>query len=505
MRRRPRATRAEAREHTPRPLAEALEALRSGAWGVRLLPAEGSERFKTVCGKTIESDGTVPVKLFANALIADDIRLRPEGDHWRVDRFQPRHGSPGHHLMIAIHESLERDPSLVAPRSVTTDQEEEHPGHEDETVEIYLSICEALRLGNRHTYTEGSAKGDEELRHAWASLRDARIFSFAPATHQTLHHELDVWSTEQIAGVKWAKAGEALEGDLDGFSPKEYVEKIEGAAKLVPFPEALPFDRVFIGFGSGSPLSTLQFAQRLGLDTDRVRQDFEGGAARLLGFIVDRVAGTISSFVAVDRVAGTISSFVAATPRGGSSAIATTLIYYDHHWVLGFSLDCWLVSALFDLIASFRTFVIEKPMGFDLRRRFNPRGKVSFDRPIPRPYYAIRLRQKIIRDAWKNTRPSRYTFHYKHRFDVRAHERVYIHRGPLPMAEKERKLLTADARRRIYEHRQPSDEDAALLHVRGIAPKSAGEWLAVLSVPVKSQIRPANPELPYVPAVRKTG
>lgn len=50
----------------------------------------------------------------------------------------------------------------------------------------------------------------------------------------------------------------------------QYIERVDVAASSVPFPEPLPFDSVYIGFGEGIPLSKVSLMVRI---PDKTRRD----------------------------------------------------------------------------------------------------------------------------------------------------------------------------------------------------------------------------------------
>jgi hypothetical protein len=90
---------------------------------------------------------------------------------------------------------------------------------------------------------------------------------------------------------------------------------------------------------------------------------------------------------------------------------------------------------------------------------------------------------------------------YSHRWDVRAHERVRIRRGPLPLAADVRMDLHRKGYR-IFEGGELDAETRAKIEKRRVRGKSSDEWVAVLSSWVDEHVK--GPEsAPYVPGVRK--
>ena len=162
--------------------------------------------------------------------------------------------------------------------------------------------------------------------------------------------------------------------------------------------------------------------------------------------------------------------------------------------------NAFIVSSLIQYTNEYRTFIEEHPPPLYWKRP--KKGKRAFfNHPIPKPYYTIYLKSEILEKEW-NQKSGQISYQFQHRFDRRGHERCYIQRGNLPLEPKLRKkLLEADYR--IYTVELIPEDDLRRLAERGMAIKSAGEWVAIKSRWIEADIIPHNQKLPYVPAVRK--
>lgn len=108
------------------------------------------------------------------------------------------------------------------------------------------------------------------------------------------------------------------------------------------------------------------------------------------------------------------------------------------------------------------------------------------------------VRERVVKNLGKPPAPRRY------KTDVRGHERCRIRRGPLPIDPK----LAEKLQHRGYKlfTVNPLDQETfQKLSERGFAYKKSDEWLAVKASWIKDHLSSVDPNLPYVPAVRKLG
>jgi hypothetical protein len=87
------------------------------------------------------------------------------------------------------------------------------------------------------------------------------------------------------------------------------------------------------------------------------------------------------------------------------------------------------------------------------------------------------------------------------RHDRSGHNRLFVHRGELPLPEVTMKKL-AGRGYSVWTDSGPDQEIADLMVARGHKPKEAGEWVATKTIWIESTVV-GSPELPYIPGMRQ--
>jgi len=364
-----------------------------------------------------------------------------------------------------------------------------------DVVENYYRIQEALYMSTKRYATVGidyetrsniklNQKDVDTARTYLNRVKNSRIFEISPFTYSEIHHAADVYTTEEIYGEKWEFP---LPEDLEQPEEKatDYVNRVGTAVKHVPYPEKLPFDNCLFIYSPPFGLTPNQAGLRLSTET------------------VDKC----SNIQVIGHIIGEneAAEFIMLKPRDDSLNWGMSFIpmRLDGSWVRGITLVPWILQGLVSLVNNYRTFVVEHMHSFSAKRNYKKMAKKykGIPRPMPPPYYTIKLKQKLIRQAAKQTFQSLPSREYQHRFDVRGHERVRIKRGKLPLNPK----IEADLRKRkytIFISTPPDFNTYRLLAERNIFNKRPDEWMAVKISWVKAYIKgPEN--TPYVPSVRK--
>jgi hypothetical protein len=326
----------------------------------------------------------------------------------------------------------------------------------------------------------------QHARQYWATLRDARIIEISPKLYTDIHHEVDVFTTEKIGGESWT------DKIVSEAKARVVGEKVNKAANEIPFPPKLPFPSVYLGLAEpvGFPPDSGSFQIRA---LGAFKGNFEQTAARMtvLGYLVSDGL-CILEFLRVEDTEGRtyLTAYSVWADPGGWGVPNTGLP--------------WTINILIDFINSHQSLVLEKH-GWDSQRRWKKQHRaLNIKRPIPPPYYTVHIRDQVIEEKLAGLRGAKkHTFSFSHRHDVRAHEAIRICRGPLPIPDKLRKRFGDNPARRLYVTEKLRAEDAERLAKRGIPPKRADEWMSILVTDVRAHIRPLDPKLPYIPAIRK--
>lgn len=428
-----------------------------------------------------------------------DLRTRPQADP-RLELGQDfaskieRAGKKAGFSPDDLGKGLDKDELKVFAESIAKTL---HPAEKPAPVQpdVVTSYMESLMFFQNHASddrTESSyseRQGKQQARQYWATLRDARIIELSPKLYMNIHHEVDVFTTEKIVGQKWLPADQAAESQETTLA--DFAERINKAAREVTFPPKLPFPSVYLGLAE-----PVEFPYDSGSFSIRAIGAFRNHVTRpvrmsVLGYLVSEDL-CVLEFLRIESETGEnyLTGFSAWADPGGWAVPNTGLP--------------WTINILIDFINSHQSLVLEKH-GFESQRRWKKSQKaLNIKRPIPPPYYTVHIRDQVIEEKLAGLRGARkHTFSFSHRHDVRAHEAVRIDRGLLPISDKLRKRFSSNSSRRLYVTEHLRADDAERLAKRGIPPKRADEWMAILVSEVKAHIRPLDPKLPYIPAIRK--
>jgi hypothetical protein len=341
------------------------------------------------------------------------------------------------------------------------------------------------------------------------------LFVVNPRNYMAWYHAADVHTTEAVAGQTW-RGPEAEAPDRDEVAEHVIKVSIAGRKMPLPDPDRWPFPRMWITYveprsGYTPGMTIEQLAARFGPAHSYARQWAQG---ELIGQLFTRdfpldndgVAcepqPAVFTFLRVD-----FERLVDSDERGEIYRVVPGMVcdvsYLDGQWLSSYSLDPWTTQALFQYLAEFRRFVVERKPDASQRRAHGQAQSRAGDvrLPVPRPFYALHMRPNVVAEARAGVaRRMGRTWKLDHRIDVRGHERVRVARGSLPMESKTRAKLQR-AGYRIYDVEPPKPYDVARLVERKVAPKGANEWLAVKVSWISNHER--GPETaPHVPALR---
>lgn len=355
-----------------------------------------------------------------------------------------------------------------------------------------------------------------EMRAIWAALRNARVVHISPETLIEAWDVAERWVWEHVVGVPhdefWGDtSGVYMERLPDGRrTPKpEWIQattdSIAVAAVQAPWPQHMPFDHIYLGYGTGVTITDWRAAGKL----------YRAGLANVEELTNLRIAGHLLTasgacyeitYLGIRPPEGYL-----LTPDREGLIVPNLRRHGGLEWRADFDISPWMVPLIIEMINLNKTTVVATEVSAEAKRVYRRSRKergVKASRAIgrrghqPPPFYRLRLRDRVIRveleRALSSLFPSSRALSYRH--DRRAHERCYIRRGPLPLDATRRENLRATGYT-IYEHRELTDDDSKRLRGRGQAPKRPDEWLAVRTRWIEHTIV-GDESLPYVPALR---
>lgn len=347
------------------------------------------------------------------------------------------------------------------------------------TVLAYMHVLSTIYLIS----TRETAEARRRASFIWALLRDARVFHLESSTFIDIHNETDIWVTES-AGYEWVNPKHHR--DIPPEEVDAVAAFVQNEGRKVPFPDKLPFPRMFFGYGPGLAVSAsvlrLKAPSHL---RDKIMEGF------LVGHLV------------TDD--GWVFGFYRALTLEGQGIFIDDL-RTSSGWVhSSYNLDPWILTQLINIINEHRTFLLETPMQTGLRRRYKDgRKQMGLKQDhwayVPPPYYKLSLKSQLIRErVRKNLGHPRVPPAY--RTDVRAHERCRVMRGKLPLDPILREKL-GQRGYKIFTINPLDEETLRRLQQRGHAFKRSDEWLAILTTWIDNHYTNNDPKLPYVPACR---
>lgn len=406
--------------------------------------------------------------------------------------------SPEHEKMTALLDKIERQGEPAKAKN-TID-----PALDCYTRSMRAAFRAARGEGWRFQGIEAGKLSERSIREGrlvWAWLRNARIIDVGDETYVSLFEAIDRYTTEKIAKLKHNDVQHEDEGE-------QHFRRVTEAGRTVPFPDELPFGNCFFTFGRGVALSESGFIVR----TRLTNQKFPPGLGGVVLGILVTEGGVVEFMDLFDVETGEhVGMMWAINYLTEGIGIAE----YDGlvgTWAMNcaYALNPWIVNALVSLVREQRTFIGKRALDPLQRKRFQRAGpSMGIKRPLPQPYYLVRLKHRAILDSFEREkkRIRKHAFQFSHRFDRSGHEVVIVRRGPLPMSAKDRAYFEQRAKRtkgeqRIYTIDTPTAEDYQRLMARGIEPKRTDEWMVVL-VTWKDATVVGDEKLPYVPALRR--
>lgn len=362
----------------------------------------------------------------------------------------------------------------------------------EHAVANYLLVCQKLLEG---AYDPGATRDLENglgesneaaqlARRAWAASRNARVFEFDHTLRDTLLNEEAARLMNEVSRIE------------DEDEKRRWFDQ---QAARFPFPDPRPFEFCFFGFNEEIFLAQDYWHSRLALPSfDDVLR------VGLLGYLIGPHNIWEMLYVWLGR--GIAHQSIELSESGKRLAVVSDEfvvpnVVWDGEWRNPHSLNPFLVSALNHDVLTHQTVVKEHRPGLNHRYRYRKLRKQPNTKGfVPRPYYVVPIRDKFVEERERGDESgSGRQLSYRH--DREGHWRLYVRRGPLPLAAKDHDKLLA---REYKVYTGTSPDDPVILQdmmKKGHAPKKRSEWLAVKQRWIDDQVV-GDASLPYIPAVR---
>jgi hypothetical protein len=382
----------------------------------------------------------------------------------------------------------------------------------EQTLSFYLQSVDTLRRigssdfpGDPLIQGAEPGKGKETATLLWGQLRRTNIFEFHPEVLTTLTNSFIGQIVNDDPEYAKALVSEAKGTKINIDYHDERLEPlIAKAAKRSVLPENLPFDCLYLGYGSGSTLNS----KAMKLDP----HPLESKAGQVADHISSKTPCIAAHLVLPNGDVWMLVAYVTDPFEKTSQDITFVPVLERKNgvWLNPNSLAAFIVPWLISYINEHRTIVEERTTSFSYRRTYKGIAKKYKHRAgPPPPYYVIPMELGKVQVYQERHRADSKEIEWTCRRKRRGHERVRVRRGKLPLDHKtEAKLRREWGRAKgdfeLFITSAESPRAARALARRGHWPKRPDEWLAVLYTWIDDVVWPKDrPDLPLVEAVRR--
>jgi hypothetical protein len=338
------------------------------------------------------------------------------------------------------------------------------------------------------------------------SLANAVIYEIPEELYKSIYRAADFYTATEVAGLPWydvdARPNDPPE-EIKEQMP-HYWESLATEGKKQPYPNKFPFADCYFGFHH-PPVMTEQ---------QKVTYDVQTRYAIKVGMLVTQ-AGNVWTLILGSDSRALVGDYRELENLNGE--VAFHFSAYPERlygkWTHPLTLAPWVVPALVEWVNDHKVVTVEQvPRTLSYKRMCQREGKRrgNLKRPIPPPYYAVTMRDQLIleEDYQRRFPKRRASIDWQHQWLVTGHDRIRVKRGPLPMPEKIeaklRKPRRSGSSYLIFKDSHPQGELAKQLWRRGVKPKQADEWMAVLVSRVGDYVKgPADK--PLIPSTRRSG
>ena len=402
---------------------------------------------------------------------------------------------PGHILGEPESEPENDDEYDIGPALVSRFRDMDDKEVHDLTVASWLDFSSELQ--------KRAASGDESEAQANLTndllpvVRDARVLQFRPEVIHRVLGEVNAYV------MKLTKFKEEPTTDEEAKSTAASMRDVDHLADGIPFPEPLPFNNIYIGWGPGVPVHA-----GVGLVlTDMMYPPTDRPSLAPKGDPIARPWKRDANGLVIGYLQGILITNQGAEGRGEAYMVIENHNHKQNmlvgltrqgEWLLpvlmqGPWLLAWLVAAI-----NANDLVIDEKHSLSRRMTFQKFGKKFGKRPLPRPWYMVTLHPGVLKV--RKTIVQSMPREWRHRWDVIGHDVRRIKRGDLPMSEADIRDLRK-RKYRIFTRLNPPDADALEVLMRADEPPPADdEWVAVQKVWRRPYIKGPG-DKPYVPSV----
>lgn len=372
----------------------------------------------------------------------------------------------------------------------------------EQTIGLYLLIQEACRMmaspdfpgepmvvhQEKGLLNSKDGRGKEWATLLWSHLRTTNIFEFHP----------DILSVLTNAFIKQiAESNPEFILQLHDEKKLDYHDErleplIKQAASNSVMPANMPFDCVYLSYGSGATLN----AKAHNIDPKALGNTRPSILAHLIvpNGDVWSLAGAIDPNPYVKQPL----RFIPILERT------------EGRWFNPLSMAAFIVPWIISYINAHRAIVEDRTRSFSYRRGYKAAIKKYKHRAgPPPPYYVIPMDLDNVQVYRERRECSNTEIEWTCRRKRRGHERVKIRRGKLPLDPKTEAKIRREWERakgefELFTTRRESERAAEALARRGYWPKRPDEWLAVLYTWIDDVVWPKDrPDLPLVESVRR--
>lgn len=274
-----------------------------------------------------------------------------------------------------------------------------------------------------------------------------------------------------------------------------------------PIPERRPFPAMFVGYGDGSIVTA-----RYWHVNEPGAREYPDAEALVHGHLI-APSGAVIAFVEPIGVEGHLAMGV---PQDVSMAVCWARGVIGG-WPRPLLLESLVLRSFMDDIEA-AVHVETHGTSKSLRRRIGKhQRRLPPDlRVVPRQWHRVEVKPTVIRHRARRQWEPYARRRMSHRWTVRAHDRVYVRRGMLPIDPDDLAALERRGRPtsghpegtpgyRVWTTGQPDGEERWAMKQRGYVPRRLeDEWLAVKVVRIEAHEKGPE-EAPLVRSVRVPG